>query len=841
MKKSICILCFLGLACSLLAANHLPLPPARGAPPVMDQSIDHITQTANNSAVWSLLFADDFELGISNWIMNGDWELQLDNSNQVLHGVAFATAQANMSWDDYRVEVRVRVLSGIAKIAFRVGELHAGYYLGLDADGELSLEEWDGNGWTSLGSDAGPYPAGQWHTLTLEGDGTQLRAYVNGALKIEASDASFTDGFLMLNVSFGEADFDDVWVTGDAPAACPIVPSNGLNAPYGIAFNSQGELFVASATRVSWMTEEGEAVFFALAGAPGDLAIDDNDNLYVVAENDKTIYKITPDGTRTEFVTSLSSPWFVAMGPDGYLYANDSDDIMRIDLGDGSVSLWMADIADAMAFDTAGNLYIQAHETIRKITPDKMVSIVTVLPTIRPYKQYSGIAVDETGNLYVGESLMPQGSETDPPWVPPVVADKVYKITPDGQVSTFASGLGGVWDLVFGSDGYLYVTEHDFNGVSKIAPNGTVIPVVPCNGLATAADMTYGPDSTLYIVSLENFVVARLDAQGQVVAMGTGFNTPSGEARTPALAFNAAGDLFVAEASHYSPQRITRVANGAATVFTHDVVGPSGLAFDATGDLYVSEGPLGNVVRFSPDGIRRSFVSGLNQPQGLAFGPDGLLYAAEIGGNRVSRIDASGTVTPFVTVTGPIDLVCLGDDLLVSAETGDIWQVDPSGTATRFATGPSNAGGITLTPNGSVVVAFGADNSIYGFTAEVTKPGVEVVAPAAGFGVSGQVVSHTFTVRNTGNGRDGFWLAAESEHGWPLEIEGRTFVGPIDCEGARLVQVRVTIPGGAALGATDTLTLTVMSRLSPDVQSSAQAKTVDSHRIYEPLVLKSAD
>lgn len=396
-----------------------------------------------------------------------------------------------------------------------------------------------------------------------------------------------------------------------------------------------------------------------------------------------------PAATRTDFVTSLSDPFYVAVGPDGYLYANDGADIMRIDLDDGSVSLWMVGVGgDAMAFDAAGNLYLSS-DKIAKITPDRTVSLIATLPRI-PSKFYCGIAVDGAGNLYVGETVTFRSSETDPPWVPPVVADKVYKITPDGQVSTFASGLGGVWNLAFGPDGYLYAAEHDSNGLSKIAPDGTMTPIVPCNGLSTVADVTYGPDDLLYFGSLENSTVSRLDAQGQAVAVGTGFCLFSGEARGPALAFNAAGELFVTEPCPIGPQRITKIASGTATVFAHDIEGPSGLAFDASGDVYVSEGPLGNVVRFSPDGTRHSFASGLSQPQGLTFGPDGLLYVAEISGDQVSQIDVSGTVTPFVTLTWPIDLVFLGDDLLVSTETGEIWRVDPAGTATRFATGPSS-------------------------------------------------------------------------------------------------------------------------------------------------------
>jgi hypothetical protein len=42
--------------------------------------------------VWSLLFADDFEHGTADWLLNGDWSLQADDGNQVLHGVGYAFA-----------------------------------------------------------------------------------------------------------------------------------------------------------------------------------------------------------------------------------------------------------------------------------------------------------------------------------------------------------------------------------------------------------------------------------------------------------------------------------------------------------------------------------------------------------------------------------------------------------------------------------------------------------------------------------------------------------------------------------------------------------------------------
>ena len=841
MTKIKRVLVTLAMSWMLWAAKLPPLLPAGTSAQPSTREKSTGGRAAPNVSHPSVILADDLERGAGAWDLNGDWTVRARDGNHVLHGVAYSFAQAHPTWGDYRFEARVRVQSGEAKLAIRVGDRNAGYYLGLEADGELNMQKWDGAAWTDLGRDPGPYPAGQWHRLALEAQGDQLRGYVESELKIVATDDAYPSGVPMLNAFIGQADFDDVWMTGDAPAACPLVPSNGLNNPFGIAFNTHGELFVTDGGKFSRVTDEQRAVFVARVGAPGDLVIDDRDNAYVVSPDDRSILQVAPGGTQTTLITFPDPPWDLAMGPDGYLYVGVEADVMRVDLSDASSSVWMTGVAGAMAFDDAGNLYSQANEVIRKITPGKAVSVVTVLPTIRPYKQYTGIAVDKAGNLYVAEALGPQWSPTDPPWVPPIVADQVLKIAPDGRVSTFATGLGGVWGLTFGPDGCLYVSEHDLSGISRIAPDGTVTPVVPRNGLASVDAAQYSPDGDLYFVNTEAFNVSWLDAQNEIHVLGTGLNVAGCGGGRPALAFNAAGELYVAEAHSDGPNRITRIAGGTATVFSHDVACPNGLALDReTGEWYVSEGLRNTIVRFSSDGARHAFVSGLRHPLQLAFGPDGLLYVAEWEANRVSRIDGSGTVTRFAAVPHPSGLAFRGDDLFVSSdvETGDIWRIDRSGTAARFAYGPSYVGGITIAPDGAVVAACSGDNSLYRFFEGGTHPGVAVTVPEVALGRAGQVVTHTFTVHNAGNGADGFWLAVESEHGWPLRVQGGEFVGPVACGQTRSVEVAVTIPAGAEMGATDALTLTARSRLDAGRSATAQAATVNGYGLYLPLVVK---
>ena len=74
---------------------------------------------------------------------------------------------------------------------------------------------------------------------------------------------------------------------------------------------------------------------------------------------------------------------------------------------------------------------------------------------------------------------------------------------------------------------------------------------------------------------------------------------------------------------------------------------PDGLAFDSAGNLFVAEfgeingGPgTGRIYKFTPDGVRTTFASGLFEPQGLAFDRAGNLFVAA--GGTVSKFTPTG-------------------------------------------------------------------------------------------------------------------------------------------------------------------------------------------------------
>src|SRR5262249_1336889 len=132
-----------------------------------------------------------------------------------------------------------------------------------------------------------------------------------------------------------------------------------------------------------------------------------------------------------------------------------------------------------VAMDTAGNLYVadRNNHTIRKITPRGKVTTLAGLagtygsadgtPTAPPFYSPAGVAVDNSGNVYVAD----------------LNNNTIRKITPGGVVTTLA-GLAGSYGSADGTGsearfdsptgiavddaGNLYVTDQWNNTIRKV-------------------------------------------------------------------------------------------------------------------------------------------------------------------------------------------------------------------------------------------------------------------------------------------------------------------------------------------------------------------------------------
>ena len=155
------------------------------------------TTKPNQLAGWQTIFTDDFESGkLSNWDVTpltddpgATWTVAKDGTNSVLYGQGHIFAILHgAGWSDYRFKARVKLLQGSVNLNYRSANCLR-YFVGFDTQG-VSLNRTAPCGThTSLVTAPGSYGLGQWHTVEIVGVGANVKVYVDGALKIDYTDA----------------------------------------------------------------------------------------------------------------------------------------------------------------------------------------------------------------------------------------------------------------------------------------------------------------------------------------------------------------------------------------------------------------------------------------------------------------------------------------------------------------------------------------------------------------------------------------------------------------------------------------------------------------------------
>lgn len=299
-----------------------------------------------------------------------------------------------------------------------------------------------------------------------------------------------------------------------------------FNEPYDVAVDANGNVLVADREnhRIRKISPEGEVSNFAGNGTQGfadgtgenaqfyfpeGIATDAAGNVYVADTFNNSIRKITPNGE----VTTLAG-------------STDDGDI------DGNGSSARFERPADIATDTQGNIYVadSFNNKIKKISPSGQV--ITLAGSgergdadgpgsSAAFNTPSAVAVDLEGNIYVADRNN----------------DKIKKITPDGNVSTFA-GSG---------------EEGEANGAANIAqfntPNGIAVDT---NGNVMVSD--YG-NNTVRVISVEMLVYNL--AGGGNFGEADGIGEAASFRRPRGLAFDASGTLYVADEENSRIRKIT--------------------------------------------------------------------------------------------------------------------------------------------------------------------------------------------------------------------------------------------------------------------------------------------
>ncbi len=240
---------------------------------------------------------------------------------------------------------------------------------------------------------------------------------------------------------------------------------------------------------------------------PAAITTDADGNAYVsINENSVPagIQKITPDGVRTDFISSTFRWDDLEFGPDGYLYAvRNLRAVFRFGPGGGSQETWTA-LADrdvrltAIEFDDAGNLWAGgANEQLFRIAPDKTPLNVDFTGTVRDINVFGGflyVAVEREGIATVERIPLDAGGNPGTP-------ETFFSIT-DAVGVEFVPGRS----LAFAANGELLVGTDLPDPILLVRPDQSWEYLYPGVLAPTAFRLAWGPDPFLYVSQRANAV-----------------------------------------------------------------------------------------------------------------------------------------------------------------------------------------------------------------------------------------------------------------------------------------------------------------------------------------------
>jgi len=285
---------------------------------------------------------------------------------------------------------------------------------------------------------------------------------------------------------------------------------------------------------------------------------------------------------------------------------------------------------DGVAVDAAGNIYVAdaGNNLIRKITPAGVVTTFAGNGTVgssngpaasASFNRPSGLAVDAAGNVYVSDS----GNNL------------IRKITPGGQVSTFAAGFNNPSGLAIDASGNIYVADLANNVIKIITPTGNVSVFAGSGNIGAANGV-----GVLASFSLPTGLA--IDAAGYLYVTDEGDDlvrkiTPGGLVST--LAGSGApgsADGFGAAASFKSPVGIT--VDDIGNVYIGDSGNDLIRKITPNGTVTTLAGSAGNIGRGNGQGAAATF----NDPRGLAIDASGNLYVGDLVNNLIREVSTNG-------------------------------------------------------------------------------------------------------------------------------------------------------------------------------------------------------
>lgn len=469
------------------------------------------------------------------------------------------------------------------------------------------------------------------------------------------------------------------WVRDGVPAT-----QSSLVAPNGLAFDKQGNLYVSefmgqrvrkispngTITTVAGngktaSTGDGGPAINASLNAPTGLAIDSDGNLFVAEIIGYKVRKIDTAGIISTVADNMNGPSGLAIDPQGNLWIAEhfAMNLRKLDTRGTLTTLPQKIDAYNLAFDSAANLHASQEQvgvisrvnTGTEISGQSVSGLVVVAGTPQSpattgvadqtaLKMPAGIARDSQGNVYIAE----------------IMGNRIRKVDAQGLMTTFAgtgnrgfsgdggpatsADLEGPGSVGFDDKGNMYIVEIVGNRVRRVDSSGVIQTIAGTGetgfggdgGPAINAKFNHlhwgGYDKrtgSIYVVDTLNYRIRQIDSQGIVTTIaGNGQPVSAGDggllknasfARPEQIGFDSAGNWYITD----SVANVIRKVDAQTGIISR----------------FAGNGKKG----YSGEG-KSALKARLWGPTGIAVASEGTIYFTDIMNDAVRRIDPNGKI-----------------------------------------------------------------------------------------------------------------------------------------------------------------------------------------------------
>jgi sugar lactone lactonase YvrE len=502
---------------------------------------------------------------------------------------------------------------------------------------------------------------------------------------------------------------------------------NGVSSPYGVAVDGAGNVFIAETdnNRVVEIAANGGAQTTVGTGlnSPHGVAVDGVGNVFIAdTANSRVVKVLAGSGIQTTVASGLGAPTGVAVDGAGDVYIAGRLQLVEVKASGAQIAIGSGlNGPEGVALDGAGNVFISDVNNGRVV--EVLAGSGTQITLAGNLNQPHGLAVDGTGNVFIADTfnnrilelehsainlgstnVCPAGKTTPAPCSQTVAL--TYNVIAGGTMLAANVLTQGVPNLDFAA------ASNTCQGQLTTGASCTVTvkftPQAP--GPRMGAVQVLSGSGTTQAVLASTPIYGQ--GEGPAIAfgprtlttVGSGFDLPAG------VAVDAKGDVFVADSLNNRVVEVP-VGGGAQTTIGSGLSLPSGVAVDGAGDVFIADTYNNRVVEVPAGGGAQTTVgSGFNEPYGLAVDGAGDVFIADARNGRVVKV-AAGTGIQTTVASGfshPLSVAVdgAGNVFVLDSYNDIVVEVPASGGAQiTVASQLALPEGMTVDAAGDVIIA----------------------------------------------------------------------------------------------------------------------------------------